>query len=327
MKLPCRELRALAIMLATLGGVTATFRAVGLRWQHTESLPRGLYRVDQGAPIRRGSVVLWCLDPIRGRWARDRRYLMRGDCPGEVEPLGKMVLAVGGDTVDWTSEGVRIGGRWIPRTRPIHADQVGRPLVAVSYRRYVLASGAALALLTHFESLARLSILRPCTSSVGPIGGRAALLMGTIMEYPVAVSEHRIAPKIYGSSQGPDLLGDLRVRTRLGLPPSGAPAAFCRRVDLQTSRQQRGSRPEWRRALRTAGPLRPQWRGGGCGDMPRLRPCWTSAHRRPCKKRDGRHRLVRLVLSGVGVGPNAAGRSARACAASRLVVGRLPPVS
>ena len=49
-----------------------------------ESLPRGLYRVVAGARVRRGSVVLWCLDARRGQWARARGYLTRGECPGGV---------------------------------------------------------------------------------------------------------------------------------------------------------------------------------------------------------------------------------------------------
>lgn len=139
--LPRRELRLLAIVLATLACGNASIRAAGLRWQHSESLPRGLYRIDRHAPIRRGSVVLWCLDSVKGRWARDRHYLTRGDCPGDVEPLGKKVLAVGGDTVDWSTEGAHIGGRLVPRTRPILADHLGRPILPIAYGRYVLGHG------------------------------------------------------------------------------------------------------------------------------------------------------------------------------------------
>lgn len=139
--LPHRELRVLAVVLLALGSFNAAVRAFGLRWQHTESLPRGLYRVDSHSPIQRGSIVLWCLDSARGRWARDRRYLTRGDCPGNVEPLGKMVLGIGGDTVEWSTDGVRFRGLLIPRTRPIVADRSGRRLVPVSYGRYVLGPG------------------------------------------------------------------------------------------------------------------------------------------------------------------------------------------
>jgi conjugative transfer signal peptidase TraF len=138
-----RDLARLAGMLGALGAVAAGVQASGLRWQHTESLPRGLYRLDRDAPIARGSITLWCLDEAWGRWARERGYLTRGRCPGEVEALGKVVLALAGDTVDWAPDGVRLNGRPVARTAPVLTDRAGRSLAPVPYGRYVLAPGSA----------------------------------------------------------------------------------------------------------------------------------------------------------------------------------------
>jgi conjugative transfer signal peptidase TraF len=114
---------------------------LGIRWQHTESLPRGLYRIDRDAPVRPGSIVLWCLDAARGRWAYRSGYLTRGSCPGGVEMLGKVVLAVSGDTIDWASTGLRVNGQDVPHTGAIVRDAAGRELVPVTYGRYVLPPG------------------------------------------------------------------------------------------------------------------------------------------------------------------------------------------
>jgi conjugative transfer signal peptidase TraF len=114
---------------------------LGIRWQHTESLPRGLYRIDRDAPVRRGSIVLWCLDAARGQWAYRRGYLTRGRCPGGVEMLGKVVLAVSGDTIDWASTGLRVNGQNVRHTGAIVRDAAGRELVPVTYGRYVLPAG------------------------------------------------------------------------------------------------------------------------------------------------------------------------------------------
>jgi conjugative transfer signal peptidase TraF len=145
---PWRELRMLALVLGALACLDGAVQAIGLRWQHTESLPVGLYRVDPEtvgarARIERGDVVVWCLDARRGRWARDRGYLTARPCPGNVERLGKMVLGVGGDTIDWTPAGVRLNGRPVPGTRPVLHDRAGRPMTPIAWGHYVLAPSTA----------------------------------------------------------------------------------------------------------------------------------------------------------------------------------------
>jgi conjugative transfer signal peptidase TraF len=133
----------LAGVLGSLGAVAAGVQASGLRWQHTESLPWGLYRLDRDTPITRGSVTLWCLDEPRGLWARERGYLTRGQCPGEVEALGKVVLALAGDTVDWAPSGIRLNGRPVARTAPVLRDRAGRALEPTPFGRYVLPTRTA----------------------------------------------------------------------------------------------------------------------------------------------------------------------------------------
>ena len=137
------DLLHLGAVLGALGAVAMAVQASGLRWQHTGSLPRGLYKIDRDAPIKRGSIVLWCLDEARGRWARTRGYLTRGPCPGEVEPLGKVVLGLPGDTIDWTPSGVILNGSLVPRTVAALRDRFGQPIEATAFGRYILAPGTA----------------------------------------------------------------------------------------------------------------------------------------------------------------------------------------
>lgn len=138
-----RDLLLLTGVLGALGALAAGVQTSGLRWQHTESLPRGLYWLDRDAQIGRGSIALWCLDEARGRWARERGYLTRGKCPGEVEALGKVVLALAGDTIDWSPSGIRLNGLPVARTTPMLRDRTGRALEPFAYRRYVLATSTA----------------------------------------------------------------------------------------------------------------------------------------------------------------------------------------
>jgi conjugative transfer signal peptidase TraF len=125
------------LMLVMLGGA-ALSGLVGWRVNVTPSLPRGLYRVSH-SNARRGSLVLVCLPVAWARYARARHYVPRGDaCPGGVVPVGKHVLAAGGDTVRVTAAGVKWNGVLVPHTRPHAADHRGRPLPTLVGHTFVL---------------------------------------------------------------------------------------------------------------------------------------------------------------------------------------------
>jgi conjugative transfer signal peptidase TraF len=149
-----RRLAPLAVVLAVLGGVADMVRAGGIRVNLTPSLPRGLYRTVSGAP-RPGTIVLACLPEPQAAWALARGYLLRGDaCPAgqdaagarvRVAPIGKLVLAVAGDTITVSRAGLTLNGRRIPASAPASRDSHGRALVAAPGReapgQYVLRPG------------------------------------------------------------------------------------------------------------------------------------------------------------------------------------------
>ena len=62
------------------------------------------------------------------RMGRDRGYLSRGRCPGDFEPMLKPVVAVEGDEVEVTDDGVVVNGRLIANTAPHARDGAGRPM-------------------------------------------------------------------------------------------------------------------------------------------------------------------------------------------------------
>ena len=109
-----------------------------LRINFTRSLPRGLYRVVVGPPSR-GAIVIACLPPSAGRFARERGYIWKGDCPGGAAPVGKIVAGVAGDTIITMAEGLIINGRQVRNTRVLARDTEGRPLRPFPFARYVLS--------------------------------------------------------------------------------------------------------------------------------------------------------------------------------------------
>jgi|HubBroStandDraft_6_1064221.scaffolds.fasta_scaffold961720_2 conjugative transfer signal peptidase TraF len=129
----------LSAALAHLAISVATVRLYSINT--SPSLPMGFYRVVPGIRPVIGDVVLVCLpDPIAD-FARARGYLTRGRCASGVEPLGKRIAAVEGDTVAVSATGVVINGRAVPHTTPLHADSRGRPLPQLAGARWVLRPG------------------------------------------------------------------------------------------------------------------------------------------------------------------------------------------
>jgi conjugative transfer signal peptidase TraF len=158
-------------LLLTLALACATLLpwALRLRLNTSASLPRGLYRLTRRPP-RRGSLVLLCPPPAAARLARARGYLPAGPCPGGVAPLGKMLLALPGDTVEISPRGLALDGRPVPLSRLSPADSLGRPLPAAPAGRHRLAPGQVWVYAPHPRSFD--------SRTFGPVADR--LLLGTL---------------------------------------------------------------------------------------------------------------------------------------------------
>jgi conjugative transfer signal peptidase TraF len=129
-----------SFVLLGIGGVAALLGILGFRFNLTGSLPYGVYHTT-GEPARRGSIVHVCLPPQVAAFARERGYLGPGSCAGGVRPLGKMVLAVGGDVVVLRPDGIRVNGVAIPHSATLPRDSRGRPLPHAPWGEYRLPAG------------------------------------------------------------------------------------------------------------------------------------------------------------------------------------------
>lgn len=136
-----RDLWHLTFALAAIAATAGAVRSLGLRIQHTASLPVGVYRMVPGTPDR-GTIGLWCLPRATAMAGRQRGYLAAGTCDGGAEPVGKVVLAVAGDTIHYSESGIALNGRAVPNTRPLAYDSRGRPLAHAPFGVYVLPRGA-----------------------------------------------------------------------------------------------------------------------------------------------------------------------------------------
>ena len=120
------------IFLATL---LALAFAAGLRVNPTPSLPKGIYRISQGAP-ERGDLVTFCLGGEYAALARERGYLEAGSCSSGLRPLLKRLAGLPGDHIEAGSLAVRT------------ADGQGRPMPSVPLPG-VIPLGMALVLADH----------------------------------------------------------------------------------------------------------------------------------------------------------------------------------
>lgn len=127
-------------ILLGAAGVIALLGSLGFRFNLTPSLPVGVYRVT-AETAGRGAIVNVCLPRELAEFARERGYLGPGSCEGGVRPLGKAVLALGGDVVTLRPEGIRVNGAVVPRSATAPVDRRGRPLPHYPWGEYRLGAG------------------------------------------------------------------------------------------------------------------------------------------------------------------------------------------
>lgn len=135
-----------------VGGLLAFLTAgllAGLRINLTGSIPVGVYVIAHKPPAH-GSIVLACLPANVAEFAVTRGYVPRGrSCPGGAAPVGKPILALGGDTVVVTPTGLKLNGKPVPNTAALAADQKGRALPHLARGSYLVESDQVWLVSTH----------------------------------------------------------------------------------------------------------------------------------------------------------------------------------
>jgi conjugative transfer signal peptidase TraF len=138
LKVLCGSVGAVFIVLLCSAGL-------GLRLNLSGSIPTGLYHVaGDASQAKRGDIVLACLpSPVSGL-AHSRGYVPRGgSCPNSLAPVGKIIMAIPGDTVTVANSGLVVNGTPVSHSRPLKRDGAGRLLPTLSTGRYVVRAGSA----------------------------------------------------------------------------------------------------------------------------------------------------------------------------------------
>jgi conjugative transfer signal peptidase TraF len=146
-RLKTRQLEAAREMGRCIGGIViaavfliAIGDAFGVLISNTDSAaPLGVYRVVSGEP-KRGDLVAACLPIAISQEGLARGYLRTGACPGDAEPVGKIIGALPGDTVQVESGWVSVNGVRFERSRMAERDSAGRPLRHVAWGKYLVGA-------------------------------------------------------------------------------------------------------------------------------------------------------------------------------------------
>ncbi len=128
----------LAVPAVTIVAMFAIFGS-DLRVNFTPSMPLGIYRLEPlPGGVERGMFVAVCAPTEVADLGRDRGYLARGPCPGDTEPLLKVVAGVPGDEVTVSTRDVAVNGCVLSNSAPLAFDRSDRPLKAWPLGRYHL---------------------------------------------------------------------------------------------------------------------------------------------------------------------------------------------
>jgi conjugative transfer signal peptidase TraF len=115
-----------------LGGTAYIMHALGVRFVITDSVPRGAYIREPATTPVRGDFVFVCIDVKTINDAVNRGVLPafllaggHGDCPNGVLPIVKRVVAVAGDRVDVSDNGISVNGSMIAESAPLSRAAMG----------------------------------------------------------------------------------------------------------------------------------------------------------------------------------------------------------
>ena len=133
------SLRGVAILSIIAILIALAVGLAGVRVNTTRSIPVGLY-LTRATPIAVGDYVIFCPPQnVLFAIAKKRGYIGAGFCAGGTGQMMKRVVALAGDHVAITRDGVYVNGRRLPLSTPYSNDANHRPLPSLSGLRLRLA--------------------------------------------------------------------------------------------------------------------------------------------------------------------------------------------
>ena len=121
-----KTLISISIIVIVLGGIN--HHLGWLRFNTSPSLPYGLYLCQDEDTLNHDDLVLFCLNDEQAKFASERGYIDKGNCPIDTAPLGKYVKAVPNDKIDIFNSKISVNGSVIENSATLAEDNEKRPL-------------------------------------------------------------------------------------------------------------------------------------------------------------------------------------------------------
>lgn len=118
--------------------LAAGFQLAGIRVNASASLPIGLYRTTLDTAA---NLVEFCPSGPDAILSANRAYRAKGNCSDGAEPLMKPIVAVPGDLVEVSPQGVAVNGRPLPNSAPHSFDTKNRALPHWPFGTYCVSRG------------------------------------------------------------------------------------------------------------------------------------------------------------------------------------------
>ena len=129
--------------VAALATINFVFSIGGVRVNASPSLPIGLYRTISDPTAK---LVEFCPPEPFASFSVSRGYRGKGHCPDNAEPLMKPIVAVAGDVVEISNQGVAVNGKLLFNSTARPFDTKNRALVHWPFGKYVVSSGTVWAI-------------------------------------------------------------------------------------------------------------------------------------------------------------------------------------
>ncbi len=87
----------LSLIFLSSGFLNKSFKLLYINTSN--SLPQGLYLNLPVFELKKNDLVLICLNEEMAKFAKERNYIKKGDCPLNTAPLGKKITGIFNDKV------------------------------------------------------------------------------------------------------------------------------------------------------------------------------------------------------------------------------------
>ena len=128
----------LSLIFLSSGFLNKSFKLLYINTSN--SLPQGLYLNLPVFELKKNNLVLICLNEEMAKFAKERNYIKKGDCPLNTAPLGKKITGIFNDKVIFKKDFILVNNIKIKNSKPLLKDSLGRNLPKIWLFRKTVAN-------------------------------------------------------------------------------------------------------------------------------------------------------------------------------------------